>query len=138
MGKEKISEEVPEVKKTFVGVYKPLVEREKQALTLLADYPHFPKIIRVEANSLVMDFVGHPISELNHEMGLQLMEIYNILGEVGIVHRDIRIENLLWNGSQLFLIDFGKSGFKQSDHRYRVHRKEDEQLILKLYDTNTN
>ncbi len=51
-------------------------------------------------------------------IGQQLIEIVKYLHEKGIVHRDIRIPNVLFNEDMVSLIDFGLAGWE--DQRYYV------------------
>lgn len=49
------------------------------------------------------------------QIGIQLIRIMKYLHENGVVHRDIRIPNVLINGEEIYLIDFGLARY--ADHK---------------------
>jgi serine/threonine-protein kinase len=42
-------------------------------------------------------------------IGKQLIDILNCLHGKGVVHRDIRVPNILFNGNRIYLVDFGSA-----------------------------
>jgi serine/threonine-protein kinase len=44
-----------------------------------------------------------------YRIGKQLMSILNYLHVKGVVHRDIRVPNILLNGNRIYLVDFGSA-----------------------------
>jgi serine/threonine-protein kinase len=52
-----------------------------------------------------------------YAIGAQLIEIIKYLHHHGVVHRDIRLPNVLFRNGKLFLVDFGLARWAD-DHRY--------------------
>ena len=51
---------------------------------------------------------GHVFTRAEiYSIGKQLIDIMKYLNEKGIVHRDIRVPNILLDGSRVYLVDFG-------------------------------
>lgn len=92
--------------------------RDINFLKELDEYQFFPKLIDVKQNSFVMTYEGITASDISDK---DIQEIVKILKEKNITHRDIIPSNLLWNGRNTVLIDFG----------WAIHEGED-------YDTPEN
>jgi len=96
---------------------------ELSCLTALSKYQYFPKISSVfweNHGQKVAVLMNHCGSTIHHEynqtvdplsLSLQFIQIYNILHMEGIIHRDIKNNNICLNNGQLHLIDFGYSRF---------------------------
>jgi serine/threonine protein kinase len=96
----------------------------EQSLLREMDHPSIPKIIesgqinqfpfyimeKVEGetfdNLIVQEGKSYTFLESVHIVR-ELLEIANYLHQKNIIHRDLRIPNILTNGTQLFVIDFG-------------------------------
>lgn len=52
-------------------------------------------------------------------LGLELLSLISIIHEKGIIHRDIRIPNIMMDGDHMKLIDFGLARFKKGINRER-------------------
>lgn len=64
------------------------------------------------------------------EILYKILEIVSYFHEKGIVHRDLRIPNILMNDNNIFIIDFGLARFVgESDER--AHLYEDEQAYMR-------
>lgn len=88
------------------------------------NHPSFPKIIESgmfgNIPYFTMEFIeGKTFEQLIFEegkqygeresfrLGYELVEILSILQQNNIVHRDIRIPNIMWNGREIKVIDLG-------------------------------
>lgn len=59
----------------------------------------------------------HKFSEEEiYQIGLGLMDIIAYLHTNNIVHRDIRPANVLWDGSRIYLLDFGLARFFEAEN----------------------
>lgn len=125
---------IKEVKRQFLSKYSGRADYEAAILSKL-DHNAIPKLIHTIVKS---DFKGiiieekpgltvesllfkkyHIFSEGEiHSIGMQLIKIVKYLHRNGIVHRDIRIPNVLVNEGTVFLIDFGLARFSD-DKKYR-------------------
>jgi serine/threonine protein kinase len=92
------------VRKTFHPKYIWMVEREKEALTRLDNFNHFPKFIYSGPNFIDMTYCGErkKITDKN-----QCLEILDALKQARIIHRDVIPGNLLTKGGIVYLVDFG-------------------------------
>jgi serine/threonine protein kinase, bacterial len=106
---------------------KGLLEREARMLKAL-DHPAIPKCLNKfeeeEQSFLVMEFLeGQNIEELIFYQGskfneresfqivLDVLKIIQYFHEKGIIHRDLRLPNILIKNKQVFIIDFGLAVF---------------------------
>jgi serine/threonine protein kinase, bacterial len=106
---------------------KGLLEREARMLQAL-DQPAFPKMIDLfeeEGKSfLVMDYLkGRNVEELifydariynEKESFLLLLSVLKVvkhIHEKEMIHRDLRLPNILMNGNEVYVIDFGLAVF---------------------------
>lgn len=81
-----------------------LERREVEFLKELEDwYPVFPKVLKQDEFGFVMTYLGPRTAWIPES---QLVTILNMLKQKGVTHRDIRPENVLWNGETISLIDF--------------------------------
>lgn len=102
---------------------KPIFEREASILERL-NHPGFPRLLnRLETNGhlfLVMDYIcGTNVEDLIFTEGRsftekealrfasELFELVEAIHARGIVHRDLRIPNVITDGKRLYVIDFG-------------------------------
>ena len=60
-----------------------------------------------------------------------LMPFVKTLWANGIVHKDIKFDNLVWDGRRLYLIDWGEAIF-EGDKQFAKHQNEDTET-LELY-----
>lgn len=54
-----------------------------------------------------------------YQVGIQIINILKYLHTKGVVHRDIRVPNTLYDGSKVYLVDFGLARWINND-RYTV------------------
>jgi SAM-dependent methyltransferase len=80
------------------------MENRIRFLRELADTPIAPKLGKVGHRSIEISYEGIPIKKLA-EKDIQL--ILKHLRKHKIVHRDIKPSDLLWNGENVVLIDYG-------------------------------
>ena len=88
--------------KTYEPEGMSLKETESKCLRRLEKYPEFPKILKEEANYIVVEWAGGRARSYRG-----LLEIVEILKKENIVHRDINPLNLRMKDDRLMLIDFG-------------------------------
>ena len=93
-----------------------LIQNEARVLKLL-DSKHFPKLISHSEGTIVIEDCGERlnITNLPEDWGVQLMNIVDELDKYGVVHRDIRPQNLLVKNDVIKLIDFGWARLKDED-----------------------
>lgn len=80
-----------------------------------------PKVIEIlENKALILDFIpGHNLKEIRARNGLEWREIRNIflqlldliayLHKNGVIHGDIKPENIIYDRNNVYLIDFGSA-----------------------------
>jgi len=86
-------------------------DREVEALSRLERYKHYPRVISVGEDHIIMDYVGLK-GHVNRTMKDQGLEIIEELKSAGINNRDIRPCHFLSKGDGiLYMIDFGWSIF---------------------------
>lgn len=108
-------------------------EYEKKILARI-DHPQVPRLLDVEESSagffIIMDYINGKtfedlIFEHHHkykekdvvQILLQVIEVIQFLHHEGIVHRDLRIPNILKVGDVIYIIDFGLARFIGDDER---------------------
>ena len=70
---------------------------------------------------------GHKYSEIeSFKIANQVLELINLLHEQQLIHRDIRIPNVIANGSEIVLIDLGLA--RKCNQGIREHRKTQRNL----------
>jgi len=85
----------------------PLIDNEWKILSLSHSH-HFPRVYSLKDGVLEMDDCGEPlIRNIPEDWKTQLDDILDDLYEMGIEHRDIRLDNLLVKDGVIKLIDFG-------------------------------
>ena len=82
---------------------KELKRRSSMFMRMLGGYQHFPSFISENDDSITMPWCGPRTS---HISGNDRDIIIGVLKLYGITHRDIRPDNLLFNGKNTVLIDF--------------------------------
>lgn len=98
-----------EVIKTQIGYMEyPLISNEVRILKLL-ESAHFPKVIQFYGNTIHLEDCGEALSQTNlpNDWQEQCLEIVSELSKHSVIHRDIRIDNLLVKDGIIKLIDFG-------------------------------
>lgn len=77
-----------------------------------ANSKHFPKVYGYDGNAITMEDCGYPIlNYVPEDWREQIIEIMKDLKTHGIVHRDIKVDNLMVKDGVVKLIDFGWSVF---------------------------
>ncbi|RIW28516.1 hypothetical protein D3H55_21760 [Bacillus salacetis] len=127
--------------------YKQLIDQSGKLLNWEADVlrkldsPHFPKLMAFGNHKKVPYFVmeyfeGKTFDQLIFEKGKsfdereslhivkELVKLVKIIHETGIVHRDLRIPNILLDGSTLRIIDFGLAANIESEGRTMLKHKD--------------
>jgi serine/threonine protein kinase len=93
-------------KQTGYSAY-PLIENEWRILSTVHS-PHFPKVYSHKDGVLEMEDCGVSLlSDIPANWEEQLDEILEDLALANIIHRDIRLDNLMVKDGKIFLIDFG-------------------------------
>jgi serine/threonine protein kinase, bacterial len=118
---------VKQFRKRKCRVRRGLLEREARMLKAL-DHPAIPKCLdffeEKEQSFLIMEFLeGQNIEELifyqrkrfnekdSFRILLEILPIIQYFHEKGIIHRDLRLPNILIKNKQVFIIDFGLAVF---------------------------
>ncbi|MGB4659199.1 MAG: protein kinase family protein [Mobilitalea sp.] len=128
------------IKKFRRGIFKMNSEKnvyESVILSILKD-TRIPKLMGVinqkSFYGLVLEFMpGYTVKDLLfkykhrfsdeefYNIGIRLISIIKYLHKNGIVHRDIRISNVLIDGENVYLIDFGLARFAQDiEYKYNL------------------
>ena len=70
---------------------------------------HFPSVYSMDSNTITIEDCGEPLTPQNipSDWNTQLKIILNDLKNHNIMHRDIKLDNLLVKGDIIKLIDFG-------------------------------
>jgi tRNA A-37 threonylcarbamoyl transferase component Bud32 len=90
-------------------------QREIDFLRKLDGVPHFPDLVAVDEESIYItdcgqQFTSEQLATLDLDnVEEQLEKILDLLEDVGIRHRDITVNNLMWKDGVLYLVDFGWS-----------------------------
>jgi SAM-dependent methyltransferase len=93
------------LRKTYKEKFGWAKDWELEILKKLEGNPHFPKILGQGDDYLDLEWRG--FNATKEDDLSQLNDIVKSLASAGIVHRDIRPGNLLWQEGNLTLIDFG-------------------------------
>jgi len=93
------------VRKTYKESFRWAGAWESRCLKKLEASPHFPKVLAEGDGWIDLEWMGHAARGTDDLA--QLSDITQALQGAGIVHRDLRPENLLWKEGVLSLIDFG-------------------------------
>lgn len=121
------------IKQKFLRLNKDKLFYEKEILSSL-DHKNIPKIIDeidgINKYGYIMEYKeGCTLEELLfgykcvftradiYNLGIKIIEIVKYLHKRNIVHRDIRLPNIILNKGEVFLIDFGLSRWV-NDSRY--------------------
>jgi len=90
-----------------------LIENEERMLNLVNN-AHFPKVISRDGDSIRIEHCGEPLTATNlpTDWKEQLAEILEALTLFGVVHRDIRLDNLMVRDNIIKLLDFGWARLK--------------------------
>ena len=94
---------------------KELRKREYEALESLRGYLHYPSVIHSDGDSITIPWMGIRAKWVSE---FDLIEIVFELDDSKIVHRDIKPDNLLWDGENLILIDFSFSTIGKETTNY--------------------
>jgi hypothetical protein len=94
-------------------------QAECETLKLLYRKPHFPLILSIDIPQRVIytTYNGLPLKRKNQvpkNWKKQMSDICDTLESINIFHNDIRKRNILVQGKQLYLIDFGYAKKKNS------------------------
>lgn len=112
------------VKKVFKDnpFSKELKKREYEALETLRAHTHYPTVIHSDEDSITMTWRGIKAKWISE---FDLIEIVSELDDNKIVHRDVKPDNLLWDGENLTLIDFSFStiGKETTNYHYDLGGK---------------
>jgi len=103
------------IKKIYRPKYNWVKDRELRAYKMLKEYDHYPNILEVGDNYLIMDYVGRH-RRIDHSLYKDdAREILKELEENGIEHRDIKHANIMELSNKIYLIDFGWVLFSNED-----------------------
>ena len=83
------------------------LKQEIKALKTLSSNKFFPKILHENLNYLILNNCGKVATSkqlITHKQDLK--QIINILDKKKIIHRDLKKQNILFDGKKLVLIDF--------------------------------
>lgn len=80
-----------------------IMGRELHFLELLKGSPYFPKVIAVDGDNFTMEYSGMRASWISDE---DASRILSDLKDKRISHRDVRPENIVWDGKNCILLDF--------------------------------
>lgn len=90
-------------KPEFVARARELKFREESFLQKFCTSTYFPMLCSSTDDSIYMEYVGGPAAWVPES---DCLAILDALRSRKVIHRDIRPENLLWNGKNCVLIDF--------------------------------
>lgn len=97
-----------------------LTDNEERILNLLSG-SHFPALVFREGDNLRIEHCGEPLGSNNlpENWKEQLVDIIRDLEKCGVVHRDIRLDNLMIKDGVIKLLDFGWARLSnESDGRH--------------------
>lgn len=97
-----------------------LIDNEERILDKL-DSKHFPKLLGRDGNTLRIEHCGEALSAENlpEDWKEQLVHICDLLDTYSIVHRDVRLDNLMVKGETIMLLDFGWARYSdESDGKH--------------------
>ena len=110
----KISDNI--VKKVYTNNALNRMKKETSVLSLLQNYPHFPKIIFIDYDntSLYMTYVGVKLRGIKKQFlpsnsMEQISNIVKILKNNNIFHHDLAISHLMLHNNIIHLVDFEKA-----------------------------
>lgn len=66
------------------------------------------------------------------EVLLQVLQVVKVIHEKGIVHRDLRIPNILLRENEIVIIDFGLAGYIQDASEQAFIKAEEERLFREI------
>lgn len=118
IGKHKRTSEVVVIKMEPLNINTSLLVREAKVYQYLGKQPFFPHMkyygVTDTHRYLVMNNVGTALTnagKLSHELvtniGGQLLNCVKALHELNLVHRDIKLANILIKDKRIYLADFG-------------------------------
>lgn len=93
-----------------------LTDNEERILKLISS-KHFPKLLGREGDTLRIEHCGEPLTAQNlpDDWKDQLCYILKLLEGSNIVHRDVRLDNLMIKDGVIKLLDFGWARLKSEE-----------------------
>lgn len=117
-------------------------EEKNRFIPTIYWFGKLPPYSGVEGIGMVVPLYKYSLHELCGEVELSIREIYVILSQIvnalkfihshNVCHRDIKPQNIMFNGNEWVLIDFGLSAFTVDENGISIYQKQSESMGIDI------